>query len=74
MLAGTDGEVTFERGAGGRRIPTGETAERDAVPGQDIALTIDRDIQWVAQSALARKVKADRGAQRHPDRDGHPDR
>ena len=57
VLAGTDGEVTFERGAGGRRIPTGETAERDAVPGQDVALTIDRDIQWVAQNALARKVK-----------------
>ena len=57
VLAGTDGEVTFERGAGGRRIPTGETAGRAAVPGQDIALTIDRDIQWVAQSALARKVR-----------------
>ena len=56
-LAGTDGEVTFERGAGGRRIPTGETAERDAIPGQDVALTIDRDIQWVAQTALASKVR-----------------
>ena len=57
VLAGTDGEVTYERGAGGRRIPTGETAERDPVPGQDIALTIDRDIQWVAQDALSRKVR-----------------
>ncbi len=74
VLAGTDGEVTFERGAGGRRIPTGETAERDAVPGQDIALTIDRDIQWVAQSALAAQGEGDQGAQRHPDRDGHPHR
>ena len=57
VLAGTDGEVTFERGAGGRRIPTGETAEREAVPGQDVMLTIDRDIQWVAQEALARTVR-----------------
>ena len=58
VLAGTDGEVTFERGAGGRRIPTGETAERAAVPGRDVALTIDRDIQWVAQEALARTVRS----------------
>ncbi|HEX6919724.1 MAG TPA: penicillin-binding protein 2 [Actinomycetes bacterium] len=56
-LAGKDGEVTFERGAGGRRIPTGETLEHDAVPGQDVRLTIDRDIQWVAQDAIAKKVK-----------------
>ncbi len=61
-LAGRDGHVTFERAAGGRRIPTGQTREQDAVPGRDVRLTIDRDIQWVAQDAIARKVK-ETGAQ-----------
>ena len=56
VLAGRDGEVTYERGAGGRRIPTGRSGGRPAVAGQDVRLTIDRDIQWVAQQALARKV------------------
>jgi cell division protein FtsI (penicillin-binding protein 3) len=56
-LAGTDGKITYERGPGGRRIPTGETVGRDAVPGRDVALTIDRDIQWMAQQEIAAKVK-----------------
>ncbi len=46
-------------GAGGRRIPSGVDTERDAVPGTDVALTIDRDIQWVAQKAIAKAVAAD---------------
>ena len=57
MLAGKDGEVTFERATGGRRIPTGKSVERAAVPGKDIELTIDRDIQWIAQESIARAVK-----------------
>ena len=43
--------------AGGRRIPSGVDSEHDAVPGKDVALTIDRDIQWVAQKAIAKAVK-----------------
>jgi cell division protein FtsI (penicillin-binding protein 3) len=57
-LAGRDGKATFELSAGGRRIPSGVDAERDAVPGKDVALTIDRDIQWTAQKEIARAVKA----------------
>jgi cell division protein FtsI (penicillin-binding protein 3) len=57
-LAGRAGKATFEMSAGGRRIPSGVDSEHDAVPGQDVALTIDRDIQWTAQQAIARAVKA----------------
>ncbi|MEU8888143.1 penicillin-binding protein 2 [Streptomyces sp. NPDC048442] len=62
-LAGKDGEVTFAQ-ANGRRVPTAGANETPAVPGSDIELTIDRDIQWAAQSAIeeqVKKSKADRG-------------
>jgi cell division protein FtsI (penicillin-binding protein 3) len=57
-LAGRDGKATYEMSAGGRRIPSGVDSEHDAVPGTDVALTIDRDIQWTAQKAIAQAVKA----------------
>ncbi len=57
QLKGTDGTATFEMGAGGRRIPSAQDAEQAAVAGKDVQLTIDRDIQWVAQRAIAKKVK-----------------
>ncbi|QXE37329.1 penicillin-binding protein 2 [Streptomyces sp. GMY02] len=62
-LAGEDGEVTFAQ-SGGRRVPTASSREKPAVPGSDIELTIDRDIQWAAQQAITEQVrasKADRG-------------
>ncbi|MGZ4610081.1 MAG: peptidoglycan D,D-transpeptidase FtsI family protein [Actinomycetes bacterium] len=58
VLAGHDGQATYELSAGGRRIPSSEDAQHDAVPGKDVRLTIDRDIQWVAQKAIAKAVKA----------------
>jgi cell division protein FtsI (penicillin-binding protein 3) len=58
ILAGRDGTATYELSAGGRRIPSGADAQRDAVPGTDVRLTIDRDIQWVAQKSIAKAVKA----------------
>ena len=48
--------ATYELSAGGRRIPSGVDTERDAVPGTDVRLTIDRDIQYVAQKAIAKAV------------------
>ncbi|MEU5160403.1 penicillin-binding protein 2 [Streptomyces sp. NPDC020875] len=64
QLAGEDGEITYAQ-SGGRRVPTaGGTRETPAVPGSDIELTIDRDIQWAAQKAIGDQVeksKADRG-------------
>lgn len=56
QLAGRDGTTTYETGAGGRQIPTGTDVVDAAVPGRDVVLTIDRDIQWVAQRAIADKV------------------
>ena len=57
-LAGRDGTATYELSAGGRRIPSGVDDERDAVPGSDVRLTIDRDIQYVAQKAITRAVSS----------------
>ncbi|WP_432072504.1 peptidoglycan D,D-transpeptidase FtsI family protein [Streptomyces wuyuanensis] len=62
-LAGKDGSITYAQ-SGGRRVPTAGTREKPAVPGSDIELTIDRDIQWAAQRAISEQVtksKADRG-------------
>ncbi|MFF7180593.1 penicillin-binding transpeptidase domain-containing protein [Streptomyces sp. NPDC008121] len=62
-LAGTDGKIRFAQ-SGGRRVPTAGSQGTPAVPGSDIELTIDRDIQWAAQQAITdqvRKSKADRG-------------
>ncbi|WP_330238430.1 peptidoglycan D,D-transpeptidase FtsI family protein [Streptomyces sp. NBC_00525] len=62
-LAGEDGTIKYAQ-SGGRRVPTAGTKEIPAVPGSDIELTIDRDIQWAAQKAISDQVaksKADRG-------------
>ncbi|MEU6487938.1 penicillin-binding protein 2 [Streptomyces sp. NPDC046887] len=63
QLAGRDGKVKYAQ-SGGRRVPTAGANETPAVPGSDIELTIDRDIQWAAQQAISRQVEesaADRG-------------
>ncbi|MET9678424.1 penicillin-binding protein 2, partial [Streptomyces sp. NPDC006482] len=62
-LAGKDGKVRFTE-SGGRQVPTAGSQGTPAVPGSDIELTIDRDIQWAAQQAITEQVKkskADRG-------------
>jgi cell division protein FtsI (penicillin-binding protein 3) len=58
LLAGVDGVDTYEAGAGGREIPTASSVQRDAVQGTTIRTTINSDIQWAAQQALAYAVKA----------------
>ncbi|MFF9317658.1 peptidoglycan D,D-transpeptidase FtsI family protein [Streptomyces sp. NPDC014735] len=63
QLAGEDGTISYAQ-SGGRRVPTAGTKEVPAVPGSDIELTIDRDVQWAAQQAITaqvKKSKADRG-------------
>jgi len=57
-LAGVAGQNTFEAAAHGREIPTSTSTEQQAIPGSTVRLTIDRDIQWAAQQALAAEVKA----------------
>ncbi|MGW0467293.1 peptidoglycan D,D-transpeptidase FtsI family protein [Streptomyces sp. NPDC003027] len=62
-LAGQDGKIRFAQ-SGGRRVPTAGSQGTPAVPGSDIELTIDRDIQWAAQRAITEQVaksSADRG-------------
>jgi cell division protein FtsI (penicillin-binding protein 3) len=60
VLAGTDGEQVYERGQGGRAIPTAQHSKTEAVAGSTVTLTIDRDIQYTAQKALADKVAESR--------------
>ena len=57
MLTGTPGSQTYERDPKGRQIPTGDIAQKAAVPGSTVQLTLDRDLQWKAEQALAAKVK-----------------
>ncbi len=61
QLAGTDGEARYEVG-GGNRIPLGESSTTEAVDGDDLQLTIDRDVQWYVQRAL-RSAVIEAGAQ-----------
>ena len=57
LLAGVAGEITYERGPGGRVIPTAASSVTEARPGVDVRLTIDRDIQYMAQKAIADQVR-----------------
>ncbi|WP_218220186.1 penicillin-binding protein 2 [Nesterenkonia sp. Act20] len=54
-LSGTDGERIFEVGGDGIRIPIATFEELPAEDGQDIRLTVDQDLQWFAQEAIAEK-------------------
>jgi cell division protein FtsI (penicillin-binding protein 3) len=56
-LRGVDGTRTLEADADGRPIPNAGQKEKDAVPGSGVRLTLDRDIQWSAQTAIAQAVK-----------------
>jgi cell division protein FtsI (penicillin-binding protein 3) len=57
VLAGKDGKRTAEVDGGGRIIPNGYSATVDPEPGRDVQLTIDRDLQWFAQKALAEQIE-----------------
>ena len=61
QLTGTDGSVTYQRDPSGRQIATSEVDRVPAVDGQDVRLTIDRDLQWQAEQLLDAKV-AESGA------------
>ncbi|MEU4885012.1 peptidoglycan D,D-transpeptidase FtsI family protein [Streptomyces xinghaiensis] len=61
-LAGEPGKITYAH-SGGRRVPTESAREQPAVPGSDVRLTIDRDLQWAAQRAITEQVRTS-GAQR----------
>jgi cell division protein FtsI (penicillin-binding protein 3) len=58
QLAGAAGSQSFQSSARGTEIPTADSSGTDAIPGMGVTLTIDRDIQWMAQDAIAKQVKA----------------
>lgn len=63
-LAGSDGEETFERGVDGIKIPSSVITTKKSVPGRNVRLTIDADLQYFAQQIMASTVsdlKADWG-------------
>ncbi len=57
LLKGTDGRSTYESGMAGNAIPSARDRQVDPVRGTDVRLTIDRDIQFVAQQEVAARVK-----------------
>ncbi|HNJ78722.1 MAG TPA: penicillin-binding protein 2, partial [Marmoricola sp.] len=64
QLAGRDGKESFEL-ASGNKMPLGENSLTPPVNGNDIQLTIDRDVQWYAQRVLrdaVQRANADSGS------------
>ena len=64
QLAGTPGTLLVERGTNGLQIPSGLRRETAAVAGSSVQLTLDQDLQFTAQRALAdavAKVRAKSG-------------
>jgi cell division protein FtsI (penicillin-binding protein 3) len=61
LLSGKDGSATYEVG-GGNRIPLGDNSTVPARSGKDVALTIDRDVQWYAQRVVRSAVQGSGGS------------
>lgn len=57
VLKGTPGQATYEIAQDGSRLPNASDDVTSGTAGKDVRLTIDNDIQWYAQNALADKVK-----------------
>ncbi len=57
QLRGQMGQLSYEVGQDGVRLPNGKVSDSSARRGHDVRLTIRNDLQWWAQNALARKVR-----------------
>ncbi len=57
-LAGKDGYVSTYRDLAGRNIVLGNQTRRDPSNGADLVLSIDSDVQYAAEQALAAGVRA----------------
>jgi len=56
-LAGKNGQQTYEVSAEGPALPLGDDSMQKSLAGQGVQLTIDSDLQYVAQKAVADAVK-----------------
>ncbi|MUL40844.1 penicillin-binding protein 2 [Streptomonospora sp. PA3] len=56
-LAGEPGKQRVEVGASGVQIPMAGGLVQEPVPGKDVRLTLDRDIQWHASQVLAERAE-----------------
>lgn len=57
-LAGKPGTTIAEQARDGYIIPGSQRVDTPVVNGRDVRLTIDSDLQWYAQNALAKQVTA----------------
>ena len=57
LLAGRSGNEVVQEDPSGTLIPQAGTISTPPVPGEDLVLTIDRDIQYRAQQSLAEAVR-----------------
>jgi stage V sporulation protein D (sporulation-specific penicillin-binding protein) len=60
QLAGTPGYISSYRDLANREIVLGSHTHQDPVNGSDIVLTLDADVQYAAEQALAWGVQRDR--------------
>ncbi|MBC7463299.1 MAG: penicillin-binding protein 2 [Actinobacteria bacterium] len=56
VITGKDGKYSYANGYGAQ-IPGSQQEIVAAKPGTSIRLTIDRDVQWIAQQAISEAVK-----------------
>ena len=56
LLTGLDGERTREHDKNGHSIAGSEATTTDAVPGDDLVLTVDRSLQFQVEQALVTRV------------------
>jgi len=59
LLSGVNGKYIYANGRG-NVIPGSEQVSIEAKSGTSIRLTIDRDVQWVAQNAISQAVASSR--------------
>ncbi|MFN2610718.1 MAG: peptidoglycan D,D-transpeptidase FtsI family protein, partial [Actinomycetota bacterium] len=57
LLAGTPGEMLMESDPQGRAIPAGNSSYKAPRAGDDLILTIDREIQFAAEASLLKAVQ-----------------
>ncbi|MEO7269280.1 MAG: penicillin-binding protein 2, partial [Knoellia sp.] len=55
-LKGTAGHSVFEKAPDGSKIPGGRQGGVRAVDGKDVTLTVNSNIQWYAQNAIAQQM------------------